>query len=131
MIRWKMFSAVLVVLAFVGAAALALVSDPSIGQAVQDDWYQWHPAKNLSNHDPAEVKAKFKLRGKTKGDVHPTEAVFGQIFVNTGNGREWIYDGVQWVPHDSTVEAYYEYLETVDKTPPGQECKVTPPGQVK
>jgi hypothetical protein len=34
-----------------------------------------------------------------------------QVYFNTQNGREWIYDGVRWVPHDKTVD-------DIDPTPP-------------
>ncbi len=116
--RFKIYSAVLIVLSAVLSAAV--VSIPGVGHTDQP---QWHPAKNISFDDPAEVRRKVSLRGKTKGSTHPAEAVFGQIFVNTQDGSEWIFDGEQWVPHDNTVDAYYEYLKTIDKTPPGQECK--------
>ncbi len=123
--RLKTFSAVLIILTIVVvAASLLVVSSPGIGHTEQP---QWHPAKNISFDDPAVVRSKVNLRGKTIGSEHPTEAVFGQIFVNTQDGREWIFDGGQWVPHDSTVDAYYEYLKTVDKTPPGLECKPASP----
>ncbi len=29
-----------------------------------------------------------------------------EVYFNTTNGREWIYDGVRWVPHDQTVDSY-------------------------
>jgi hypothetical protein len=32
------------------------------------------------------------------------------IYINTTNNREYIYDGAQWVPHDQTVEAYYQTI---------------------
>jgi len=41
----------------------------------------------------------------------PQKALVGQIHQDTASGREWIYDGAQWVPHDDTVEAYYETLD--------------------
>jgi predicted CxxxxCH...CXXCH cytochrome family protein len=27
-----------------------------------------------------------------------------QVYFDTGNGREWIYDGVRWLPHDATID---------------------------
>jgi hypothetical protein len=129
MIRWKEYSAVLVFLAFVGAAVLAVVSGPTIGHT-QD--LAWHPAVNLSLKDPAEIRSKLHLHGKTIGDVHPTEAVFGQRFVSTKDGHEWIFDGEQWVPHDNTVDDYYKNLSTLKKTFTGQAsaCPAAPPGQL-
>ena len=108
----------------IGAAAVLLVAGPRISLAQQEDW---HPAENQSFKDPAEIRGKFHLRGKTRGNVFPTEAIFGQIFVNTKDGREWIFDGQQWVPHDNTVDAYYEYLKTVKKSLPGQQCSPAAP----
>jgi hypothetical protein len=37
----------------------------------------------------------------------PTNAVFGMIYINTMDNREYIYDGANWVPHDKTVDDYY------------------------
>jgi hypothetical protein len=33
-----------------------------------------------------------------------------QVYFNTQNGREWIYDGVRWVPHDRSVDDFYQAL---------------------
>jgi len=33
-----------------------------------------------------------------------------QVYFNTVDGREWIYDGVRWVPRDRTVDDYPEAL---------------------
>jgi hypothetical protein len=57
----------------------------------------------------APVKALPK-RGKQKLAAAPAYAVFGMIYVNTTENREYIYDGAQWVPHDQTVDAYYETI---------------------
>ena len=122
MARWRICSVILIVLAVAATLALAGVSSArqNIGKDAQ--WYQWHPAENWSYKNPDTVKLKFKLSGKTIGSGHPTEAIFGQIFVDTRNGREWIFDGMQWVPHDDTVDDYYEFLDTVKKTPPNMKC---------
>jgi hypothetical protein len=45
-----------------------------------------------------------------KIDGAPKQAVIGQIYINTTDNRKWIYDGAQWVPHDATVDAYYQKL---------------------
>lgn len=29
-----------------------------------------------------------------------------EVYFNITNGREWIYDGVRWVPHDQTVDTF-------------------------
>jgi hypothetical protein len=46
-------------------------------------------------------------KGKLRQASPPAPAAFGMVYVNTGSGKEWIHDGVQWVPHDATVEAFY------------------------
>jgi hypothetical protein len=46
-------------------------------------------------------------RGKQRLPKAPAYALVGQIYINTTNNREWIFDGRQWVPHDNTVEEYY------------------------
>jgi hypothetical protein len=41
----------------------------------------------------------------------PTSARLMQVYFNTSNGREWIYDGARWTPHDQTVDDFYKGLE--------------------
>ncbi len=42
-----------------------------------------------------------------KIDNAPQNALFGQIYHDKKNKRKWIFDGAQWVPRDSSVDAYY------------------------
>jgi predicted CxxxxCH...CXXCH cytochrome family protein len=49
-----------------------------------------------------------------------------QLYFNTSNGREWIYDGARWVPHDATVDSYYK--ELASKGPEGTLRAVQPGG---
>ena len=51
-------------------------------------------------------------RGKQRLAAAPTYAVFGMIYINTSNNREYIYDGAQWVPHDQTVDGYYSSIDS-------------------
>jgi predicted CxxxxCH...CXXCH cytochrome family protein len=53
-------------------------------------------------------KDGLPLRGKLQKPTPPAGAVFGMIYRNTTDGREYIYDGAQWVPHDSTAENFYK-----------------------
>ena len=122
--RWRRSLAILILLAFVVSLSLAGVSMAKQKIAKDAQWYQWYPAENWSYKNPATVKVKFALKGKTSGAVHPKEAIFGQIFLDKRDGREWIYDGMQWVPHDDTVDDYYEFLKTVKMTPPNMKCTV-------
>jgi hypothetical protein len=122
MARWRIYSAILIVLAVAGTLALAGVSSARQKIAKDDQWYQWYPAENWSYKNENQVKLKFNLKGKTSGTVHPKEAIFGQIFLDKRDGREWIFDGMQWVPHDDTVDDYYEFLKAVKMTPPNMKC---------
>lgn len=102
-----------------GITALIALLPPANAYTAQAEW---HPADNISTKDPAQIREAYPVKGKIRGNVHPTEAVFGQIFVNTKDGREWIYDGHQWVPHDNTVDAYYEAQKGMKKPPLPTNC---------
>ncbi|WP_224981154.1 cytochrome C [Geomonas agri] len=45
--------------------------------------------------------------GKVTSAVAPAKAVFGMIWVNTIENREYIFDGADWAPHDQSVDAFY------------------------
>lgn len=49
-------------------------------------------------------------RGKLKLSVPPQKALFGMIYINSSDNREYIFDGVRFVPHDSTVDDFYKAL---------------------
>ena len=51
--------------------------------------------------------ASLPARGKMRLAVPPAKAVFGMIYINTTNNREYIFDGAGWVPHDRSVETFY------------------------
>ena len=59
--------------------------------------------------DPQGTSADANYAPKINGASQKT--LVGQIYQDAATGREWIYDGAQWVPHDDTVEAYYEALD--------------------
>jgi hypothetical protein len=40
----------------------------------------------------------------------PKNALFGQYYKDPATGKLWIYDGANWVPRDSNVDAYYAQL---------------------
>ena len=46
-----------------------------------------------------------------------------QVYFNTQDRREWIYDGVQWVPHDRSVDDFNRAVdrESAEKVPPGSQ----------
>jgi predicted CxxxxCH...CXXCH cytochrome family protein len=46
----------------------------------------------------------------------PQNGKVGQIYRDKTNKRDWIFDGAQWVPHDSTVDAYYAQLDADKST---------------
>ena len=66
-------------------------------------------AVSPSTAAPASVKSLPKS-GKQRLAIAPTYAVFGMIYTNTTDNREYIYDGAQWVPHDRTVDDYYQAI---------------------
>ena len=70
--------------------------------------------------DPQGTSADANYAPKINGTSQKT--LVGQIYQDAATGREWIYDGAQWVPHDDTVDEYYEFLKTVKKTPPNMKC---------
>src|SRR6185369_3361835 len=51
--------------------------------------------------------ASLPKRGRMKLAAPPPKAVFGMIYINTVNNREYIFDGSGWVPHDRSVETFY------------------------
>lgn len=66
-------------------------------------------------------------RGKPRLAAAPKNAVFGMIYINTVDGREYIYDGAEWVPHDQTVDDYYR-LKDAEKSPRSLAPAVFPTG---
>ncbi len=54
----------------------------------------------------AEVSA-LPARGKQKLSAPPAVAVFGMIYIDANTGKEYIFDGNSWVPHDNTVDSFY------------------------
>jgi hypothetical protein len=124
MARWRTYSVILILLALVATLGFVDTSSAKQGNAKAKDaqWYQWHPAENWSYKHEDKVRQKFNSKGKTSGTIFPSEAIFGQIFVDTSDGREWIFDGMQFVPHDDTVDDYYKFIATLKKTPPNMKC---------
>lgn len=49
----------------------------------------------------------FPARGELHLARPPAHALFGMIYVNIRNNREYIFDGAEWVPHDASVDDYY------------------------
>jgi hypothetical protein len=55
------------------------------------------------------------VEGKAIGPAKaPKKALFGQYFKDPATGRTWIFDGANWVPHDSTIDDYYKQLAAVN-----------------
>jgi hypothetical protein len=46
-----------------------------------------------------------------------------QVYFNTQNGREWIYDGAGWVPHDRSIDDFNRAADKAkaEKVPPGSQ----------
>lgn len=51
--------------------------------------------------------ALLPKRGKQRLAAPPAKAVFGMIYSNTANNRDYIFDGAEWVPHDQSVDTWY------------------------
>lgn len=51
-------------------------------------------------------------RGKQKLSAPPAVAVFGMIYINASTGKEYIFDGSTWVPHDNSVDSFYAARDT-------------------
>ncbi len=62
----------------------------------------------------SEVKTLPK-KGRQRLSTPPDKAVFGMIYINTSDNREYIFDGSGWAPHDNTVDSFYR-IKTDDKT---------------
>ena len=63
----------------------------------------------------ADIAALPKL-GRMKIVAPPPKAVFGMIYINTTNNREFIFDGSMWVPHDHSVDTFYSSRPIVKST---------------
>src|SRR5690349_14295144 len=111
MIRKPWHPAVRSILVMTGAAALLLASGCGGGSGgVSDGGVVSAGGQSASSQTPLAVSAGstlntavnkdgLPLRGKPQTSTPPAKAVFGMIYHNTGDGREYIYDGAQWVPH--------------------------------
>jgi len=52
-------------------------------------------------------------KGKVRLATAPAKAAFGMIWIDTTKNREFIYDGAKWVPHDQSVDAYYNSVNPI------------------
>lgn len=90
--------------AWIGAAGLLLVLGCAY-EAGED------PSSSQTSASKTAVEAvdvsSFPKRGKVSLPIAPKKGLFGQIYINTTENREYIYDGADWVPHDDGVEEYY------------------------
>ena len=105
MVGRHLSSAVGSVLSLIVVAALLLI--PGCNEEEMSS--QVSTVKSPTQSSTANVKSLPK-RGKQGLAAPPTYAVFGMIYINTTDNREYIYDGAQWVPHDQTVDAYYQTI---------------------
>ena len=48
-----------------------------------------------------------------------TQSLLGQLYFNTTDGKEYIFDGQEWVPHDSSIDTYASPKST---QLPGDNC---------
>ncbi|WP_224981152.1 CxxxxCH/CxxCH domain c-type cytochrome [Geomonas agri] len=97
-------------LGLIGAASLMIIAscgDSSTPAQTAESNQQTVVAKG------AEVNT-LPSKGKVTAAVAPAKAVFGMIWINTAENREYIFDGADWVPHDQSVDEFYaaKALET-------------------
>jgi len=104
MIHWRTYSGVrkVPIIIMIGVAAFLIVYIYGYVQGPLEA-----VAKNLVG------KNELPLRGKLRQPTAPKYAVFGMIYVNTKENREYIYDGSQWVPHDNSVDEFYRQKDKV------------------
>ncbi len=70
------------------------------------------PATSSGVSKPAAVAkgaeiATLPSKGKLSAAKAPAIALFGMIYIDTTENREYIFDGKQWVPHDKGVDSFY------------------------
>lgn len=94
----------------ISAAALALISSCGDQSPVQQS-----STNGSSSVARGANVASLPKHGKQRLTSPPPMAVFGMIYVNTSDNREYIFDGAQWVPHDQSVETYYS-TKSLNKT---------------
>ena len=96
-LRWGTF------LALIAVSAFLLVS--GCGEESQSP-----QVTATSNSNAAAATKALPLHGKVRLATAPANPVFGMIWVDTTKSREYIYDGAQWAPHDSSVDAFYKTI---------------------
>jgi hypothetical protein len=90
------------VLALIGAVSLMIIAscgDPSMSPQGS--------TTNGTTLAKGEDVSALPRSGRLTAAVAPSKAVFGMIWVNTAENREYIFDGADWAPHDQSVDAFY------------------------
>ncbi len=91
------------VLAMIGAVSLIFIS--SCGE--QSASSQGSAANGTTLAKGSEVNA-LPRSGKLVSALAPPKAIFGMIWVNTSENREYIFDGAEWIPHDRSADDFYK-----------------------
>jgi len=103
-----------IILVCIGIAGLVLVSGCGpTGTGTEQQAQGIEPKTAINAASSSALLSTLPKQGKLKLPNAPTYAVFGEIYINTTTNKEWIFDGNQWVPHDNTVDAYYQSLSTI------------------
>lgn len=55
-------------------------------------------------------------RSKQRLSSPPAVAVIGMIYIDANTGKEYIFDGKIWAPHDNTVDSFYAERDAATKT---------------
>ncbi len=86
------------VVCFIGVLSLMLASGCGNNPSTQQG-----SASGVSSTQEA-----LPARGKVSSASPPAKAVFGMIYINTTDKREYIFDGNDWVPHSKDVDSFYK-----------------------
>lgn len=101
------------------AAALPLMLVSGCGQ--ESSSLPGAAASKPATSKPTTVATKAEVgqlpaRGKQRLTAPPAVAVVGMVYIDTTTGKEKIFDGASWVPHDNTVDSYYASHKPAAKT---------------
>lgn len=103
MMHWRTYSRVRKVLILIGVTVFSIVCIYY--------GYMQGPLEAVAKNSAGENE--LPIRGKLRQPTAPKNAVFGMIYINTKDTREYIFDGAQWVPHDNSVEEFYRQKDRI------------------
>lgn len=107
--RYHNYYAVCNILVLLGVASILIISGcGDLSTSPQGSTANTATVKKVTNVATGNEVKMLPLKGKQRLTEAPDKAVFGMIYINTSENREYIFDGSEWVPHDNTVDDFYE-----------------------